>query len=227
MMNPVLAPGNLVVSCQAQPGNPLADPAAMALMARAAAAGGAGGIRANGPRDIVAIRSVTDLPIIGIHKRGDPAGVFITPTLDDAAAIVRAGADLVAVDGTRRPRPDSRTLAEQIRGIHEELGVGVIADVDDLRAGLAAREAGADLVATTLSGYTGGEVPGGPDLDLVRLLAGKVDCPVIAEGRIRTPDHVRAACEAGAYAVVVGYAITNPMDITARMVQAIPDREVV
>ncbi|MFF0339038.1 N-acetylmannosamine-6-phosphate 2-epimerase [Kribbella sp. NPDC004875] len=217
-----VAPGTLVVSCQAGPESPLHGPAAMALMARAAEAGGAGAIRANGPQDIAAIRAVTDLPIIGIHKIGDPAGVFITPTYDAAAGIVAAGADLVALDATLRPRPDGQQVAHQITRIHDELGVPVMADVDTLDAGLAAREAGADVVATTLSGYTNGRPPTGPDVELVRQLAGKLGCPVIAEGRIRTPEDVRAVCDAGAYAVVVGHAITNPTDITARLVGAIP-----
>jgi len=218
----VLAHGTLVVSCQAGPGNPFYTPEAMALMARAAEAGGAGAIRANGALDVAAIRAVTDLPIIGLNKLGDPAGVFITPTYDSAVGVAEAGADLIALDGTTRPRPDGQRLDQQIARIHEELGVPVLADVDSVDAGLAARAAGADLVATTLSGYTNGTPPTGPDVELVRQLAAKLDCPIVAEGRIRTPEHVRAVCDAGAYAVVVGHAITNPMDITARLVEAIP-----
>lgn len=217
----VLAQGTLVVSCQAAPGNPLHAPESMALMARAAEAGGAGAIRANGAADVAAIRAVTDLPIIGINKLGDPSGVFITPTFESAIDIVRAGADLIALDGTLRPRPDGQRLDQQIARIHAELGVPVLADVDTLEAGIAAREAGADFVASTLSGYTNGHTPSGPDVELVRQLVAKLDCPVVAEGRVRTPDDVRAVCDAGAYAVVVGYAITNPMDITARLVSAI------
>ena len=217
-----LARGSLVVSCQAGPGNPFFSPAAMALMAQAAEAGGAGAIRANGPDDIAAIRAVTSLPIIGLHKLGDPAGVFITPTYESAVDLVVAGADLIALDGTLRPRPDGQRLDQQIHRIHDELGVPVLADVDTFDAGLAARAAGADLVATTLSGYTNGRTPTEPDVDLVRQLATKLDCPIVAEGRIRTPEHVRAVCEAGAHAVVVGNAITNPMDITARLAGAIP-----
>ena len=217
-----LAPGTLVVSCQAGPDNPLHGPTGMALMARAAEAGGAGAIRANGPEDVAAIRAVTDLPIIGIHKLGDPAGVFITPTYEAAAGVVAAGADLVALDATLRPRPDGQPLAHQIARIHTELGVPVMGDVDTLEAGLAARDAGADLVATTLSGYTNGRTPTGPDVDLVRQLVAKLDCPVIAEGRIRTPEDVRRVCDAGAYAVVVGQAITDPTDLTARLVGALP-----
>lgn len=230
----ILKPGTLVVSCQAGPGNPFFSPEPMALMARAAEAGGAGAIRANGAVDVAAIRAVTALPIIGLNKLGDPGGVFITPTFESAVGIVEAGADLIALDGTLRPRPDGDQLRRQITRIHEELGVPVLADVDSVEAGLAARADGADLIATTLSGYTKGSAstfpappprsgtPPGPDVDLVRQLATKLDCPVIAEGRIRTPEDVRAVCEAGAYAVVVGYAITNPMDITARLVDAIP-----
>jgi N-acylglucosamine-6-phosphate 2-epimerase len=220
----ILQAGSLVVSCQAGPGNPLQAPEPMALMARAAEAGGAGAIRANGASDVAAIRAVTKLPIIGLNKVGDPAGVFITPTYESAVGIVEAGADMVALDGTLRPRPDGEGLARQISRIHSELGVPVLADVDTLEAGLAARDAGADVVATTLSGYTNGRTPMGPDVELVRQLVAKLDCPIVAEGRIRTPDDVRAVCEAGAYAVVVGYAITNPMDITARLVGAIPRR---
>jgi N-acylglucosamine-6-phosphate 2-epimerase len=217
-----LARGSLVVSCQAGPENPIHGPAAMALMAQAAEAGGAGAIRANGPDDIAAIRAVTDLPIVGLHKLGDPAGVFITPTYESAAGVVAAGADLVALDATLRPRPER--LDEQIARIHDELGVPVMADVDSLDAGLAARDAGADFVATTLSGYTDGRTPTGPDIELVRQLAARLDCPIIAEGRIWTPDDVRAVREAGAYAVVVGTAITSPRDITARLVGALAIR---
>ncbi|WP_232828523.1 N-acetylmannosamine-6-phosphate 2-epimerase [Kribbella monticola] len=218
----LLRPGSLVVSCQAGPGNPFHSPEPMALMARAAEAGGAAAIRANGAADVAAIRAVTRLPIIGLNKLGDPAGVFITPTFESAVDIVAAGADLIALDGTLRPRPDGADLAGQIDRIHRELGVPVLADVDSVEAGIAAREAGAELVATTLSGYTNGRTPIGPDVELVRRLAAELDCPVVAEGRIRTPEDVRAVCDAGAYAVVVGYAITNPMDITARLVGAIP-----
>jgi N-acylglucosamine-6-phosphate 2-epimerase len=213
-----------VVSCQSIAGDPFDSADLMALMARAAELGGAGAIRANGAEHVAAIRAVTELPIIGLNKLGDPAGVFITPTYESAVEVVAAGADLIALDGTLRPRPDGQPLRRQIERIHEDLGVPVLADVDSLDAGLAARDAGADLVATTLSGYTGGSTPDGPDVDLVRSLAAAVDCPVVAEGRIRTPDHVRAVCDAGASAVVVGSAITNPTHITAYLASALPPK---
>jgi N-acylglucosamine-6-phosphate 2-epimerase len=211
---------SLIVSCQAGAGSALRGPEPMALMAREAAAGGAAGIRANGPADVAAIRAAVDLPIIGIHKLGDPAGVFITPTVAAAVEVVRAGATLVALDGTRRPRPDGTPLAALIAVIHADLDVPVMADVDTYEAGVAAREAGADLVATTLAGYTGGPVPAEPDLELVARLASTLDCPVVAEGRYATPEQVRAALDAGAYAVVVGTAVTNPAAITRRFRQA-------
>jgi N-acylglucosamine-6-phosphate 2-epimerase len=213
---------SLIVSCQAQPTSSLYGPDPMARMATDAAAAGAAGIRANGPADVAAIRRAVSVPILGINKTGDRAGVYITPTVAAAAEVVRAGADLVAIDGTMRTRPDGSTLAEQIAGIRDRLGVPVMADVDGYEAGLAARAAGADLVATTLSGYLGpGPVPRLPDLDLIVKLAAELDCPVVAEGRYWTPEQARAAIDAGAYAVVIGTAITNPGAITSRFLEAV------
>jgi N-acylglucosamine-6-phosphate 2-epimerase len=186
-------------------------------MARAAALGGAAGIRANGAADIAAIHAAVDLPIIGIAKTGDPDGVYITPTFASAAPLVRAGAAVVGLDATVRPRPER--LPELIARIHDELGVPVLADVDTLAAGVTAADAGADFVATTLSGYTGGRVPDDPDIDVVRSLAAQLDCPIVAEGRYTTPADVSAALIAGAIAVVVGTAITNPTAITRRLAQ--------
>jgi N-acylglucosamine-6-phosphate 2-epimerase len=136
--------------------------------------------------------------------------------------VAAAGADIVATDATLRPRPDGVSLAEVVA----ELSVPVLADVDSLEAGLAAREAGAAAVATTLAGYTGnaasraGAAPAsapasaGPDLELVAALATQLDCPVFAEGRIATPQQARAAFDVGAFAVVVGTAITDPVALT-------------
>jgi N-acylglucosamine-6-phosphate 2-epimerase len=216
-------PAGIVISCQATPPNPLAGPEGMSLMARAAAAGGAVGIRANGAADIAAIRAVTDLPIIGINKvgRGEHP-VYITPTIAAARAVAAAGCRLLAIDATLRPRPDGGTVEQLIRAIHDELRLPVMADVDDVEAGLAAAAAGADLVATTLSGYTGGRSSDLPDIALVEALSGRAGVPIVAEGRYWGPEAVGAAFQAGAYAVVVGTAVTNPMAITQRMVRAVP-----
>jgi putative N-acetylmannosamine-6-phosphate epimerase len=213
--------GRLIVSCQARPGNPVKGLRFMSAFARAAQLGGAGGIRANGPADIRAIRRVCDLPIIGINKwRQEAWPVYITPTLQAARSIHKAGADIIAIDATHRPRRGGLTPEQLITTIHTELGCAVMADIDSINEGIAAARAGADLVATTLSGYTLSGYTGllppaqGPDLDLLGALAWALDVPVICEGRIWSPQDVAAAFSAGAYAVVVGTAITNPMEIT-------------
>jgi len=196
----------------------------MAAMARAAAGGGAVGLRMNGPDDIRAARVVTNLPIIGLYKRpyGD-CPVVITPTFAEADAIARAGAGIVAMDATARPRPDGVTAAALIARIHADLGLPVLADIAGLDDALAAEAAGADAVATTLSGYVDPAAPPleDPDLALVEILARRLRVPVIAEGRIKTPEQVRAALDRGAFAVVVGTAITNPREITQWFVRGL------
>ena len=210
--------GGLVVSCQAPPGDPLRGPSFMAAMARAAVLGGAVGIRAEGPADVQAVRQAVDVPVIGLWKQG-AEGVYITPTVDHARAVADAGAGIVAIDATGRPRPDRSTVPEIVAGLRRTHRCLVMADVSTLEEGAAAAAAGADLVGTTLSGYTpySRQQPG-PDLDLVAALAARVEIPVVAEGRITTPGEARAALEAGAWTVVVGGAITRPQLITARFV---------
>lgn len=211
--------GGLVVSCQAYPGEPMRDPGTMARVALAVAAGGAAGIRAQGLADLRAIRAVLGLPLIGLWKDG--AGpVVITPTIAHAVAVAGAGADVVAVDATGRPRPDGSSLGELVRAVHQA-GALVMADVSTRDEGLAAADAGADLVGTTLSGYTEPVAPGGPDLDLVERLAPRLAVPVLAEGRIRTPAEAAEALRRGAYAVVVGTAITHPTTLTERFASAL------
>ena len=216
-------PGSLIVSCQAQPESPFHGPAGMTLMARAAALGGAAGIRANGPADIAAIIAAVDLPVIGIWKTGRPDGVYITPTFEAAAAVVEAGATIVALDATDRPRPDGLTAGALICRIRDELGVLVMADVDTVAAGVTAADAGADLIASTLAGYTAQTASRttGPDLQLVEALVARVSPPVVAEGRYATADDVARAIAAGAIAVVVGTAVTNPTAITRALVRGV------
>jgi N-acylglucosamine-6-phosphate 2-epimerase len=213
--------GGLIVSCQALPDEPLFGAEHMARMALAAAQGGAVAIRANGPDDIAAIKRLVALPVIGLFKDGDE-GVYITPTLDHARAVAAAGAEIVALDATARPRPKGEQLAALIAAIHDELGALVLADVSTVEEGVAAQSLGADLVATTLSGYTPYSPQlDGPDLALVAALAARLHVPLIAEGRIRTPADARAALDAGAFAVVVGGAITRPQWITRQFVAGI------
>jgi N-acylglucosamine-6-phosphate 2-epimerase len=215
--------GRLIVSCQALPHEPLFGSAIMARMALAAAQGGAAAIRANTPQDIAAIRAAVPLPIVGLFKV-DVEGydIYITPRLADAVAVAKAGADVIAIDATARPRPDYASLGGYIAAIHAATGKLVLADISTFDEGLAAAAAGADLVSTTMSGYTPySPALAGPDLDLVAALAGALSVPLLAEGRYHTPDQVVAAFSAGATAVVVGGAITRPQEITSRFVAAV------
>lgn len=213
--------GRLVVSCQAYPGEPMRDPDTMRRVAQAVVRGGAAGVRAQGLADIAAIRASLDLPIIGLWKDGDD-DVFITPTIEHALAVARVGADVVAVDGTSRSRPDGYTLAQTIAAVHEQTDALVMADCSTFEEGLDAARHGADLVGTTLAGYTAYTTKStGPDLELVARLAAATDVPVVAEGRIHSPEQAAAALRAGASTVVVGTAITHPTTITSWFAAAV------
>jgi len=215
--------GGLIVSCQALPGEPLFGADLMARMALAAQSGGAVALRANSPPDIAAIReAVPGLPLIGLFKVDVPHfDVYITPTLAYSQAVARSGADIIALDATLRPHPEG-TTAEFIQAVRAGTGRPVLADISTEEEGRAAQDAGADFVSTTMSGYTPySPQQDGPDLDLVRRLAQVLTVPLIAEGRISTPEQARAALDAGAWAVVVGGAITRPQQITSRFARAL------
>jgi N-acylglucosamine-6-phosphate 2-epimerase len=218
----IVAPleGAVIVSCQAAAGSPLDHPGTIAALAQSAALGGARGFRIDGPDNVAAVRAVTDLPIIGIRK-ADRAGfeVRITPTLADALRVVAAGATIVALDATDRPRPGGETVAGIIAALHAG-GVPVMADISTHAEAEAAVVAGADLVATTLAGYTPGTSdldPSEPAFDLLRELR-DLPVPAVVEGRIWTVEHVERAFDGGAFAVVIGSAITAPNLITRRFV---------
>lgn len=214
--------GQLIVSCQAYPGEPMRDPRTTGQVAASAVTGGAAAVRVQGLSDVQHTRSAVEVPVIGLWKDGHD-GVFITPTLRHALAVANAGAHVVAIDGTRRRRPDGLTLAQTVAAIHAESHALVMADCGSFDDAAAAVHAGADLVGTTLSGYTG-ERPktSGPDLDLLgRIAAADFGVPLIAEGRIHTPAQARQALDAGAFAVVVGTAITHPATITGWFAEAL------
>ncbi|GGF04542.1 N-acetylmannosamine-6-phosphate 2-epimerase [Mycetocola zhadangensis] len=215
--------GGLIVSCQAYPGEPMRDPRTMAQIARAAVIGGAVAVRLQGIEDIRAAAGL-DVPIVGLWKDGD-ADVFITPTLDHARAVADAGADVVAIDGTRRPRPDGLTLAATVAGLRDTHPRALImADCGSLDDAIASEEAGVDFLGTTLSGYSGErEKTVGPDIELIQQIAKRCTLPVIAEGRIHSPAHAASARQAGAHAVCVGTAITHPSTITGWFVSALAD----
>jgi len=220
----------LIVSCQAEPNEPLGKPAFLAAMAQAAVKGGAKGIRACQPHNIRAIRSVVDVPVIGIskkHFRSSP--VYITPTLSEAERIARSGASIIAMDATARPRPGKLSLKQIVQRLLTDWQIALMADVSTLDEGLRAAELGFNLIGTTLSGYTESSPAGDPYLPDVRLVERLVHhlngaVPVIAEGRIWEPHQVQMMFEAGAYAVVIGSAITRPWLITERFIRALPPR---
>ena len=201
----------LIVSCQAPVGSPLHSPLVIAAMAEAAVNQGAIGVRIDTPDHVAAVRGRVTVPIIGLWKQQFPnSSVYITPQFHHAEAIAQAGADIIAIDATDRPRPDGETLAELIAKIQTQLGKPVMADVDSLTAAIAAAKLGADCVGTTLYGYTETtqqHTP--PGFELLAEMAQQIQVPAICEGGITSPDMARQAIDLGAYAVVVGTAITG------------------
>ena len=212
----------LIVSCQALPEEALFGAEIMAKVAISVARGGAKAIRANTPVDVRAIHQAVDLPLIGLYKEVLPGyDVIITPTLKHALAIAEAGADIIALDCTHRPHPEP-DLKALIAAIHEQTDCLVMADISTYEEGLAAADIGADMLSTTLSGYTPySPQQKGPDIELVARLSAASRIPVIAEGRYQTPQQVKQALESGAVSVVVGGAITRPRQITEAFIEAI------
>lgn len=214
--------GGLVVSCQAYPGEPMLDPRTMTQVALAAVTGGAAAIRAKGLDDLRAMRPVLQVPMIGLVKVGS-SGVFITPTLVDALAVAATGCEIVALDGTRRARPDGLSLADTIEGVKREFpDVLIMADCGSVGDAAAAQEAGADLLGTTLAGYSD-ERPKteGPDWQVVDEVVALAQVPVLVEGRVHSPAQAAEAIRRGAWAAVVGTAITHPATITGWFAAAV------
>lgn len=216
--------GKLVVSCQALEHEPLYSSFIMGRMAKAAADGGASGIRANTVVDIREIKKEVDLPIIGIIKKNyGECPVFITPTMAEVDELVEEGVDIIAVDATKRERPDGVSTEEFIKNIKEKYPNQLImADISCAEEALMAQDAGVDIVGSTLVGYTEHTKSLVPLEELERILK-VIDIPVIAEGNIDTPAKVKRALDMGAYSVVVGSIITRPQLITKRFVDAIEE----
>jgi len=209
--------GKLIVSCQALEDEPLHSSYIMAKMALAASQGGASGIRANSVADIRAIKEEVDLPIIGIIKREyADSDVVITPTLKEVRALYAEGVDVIAFDSTYRIRPNNRTFEEFIKDIKEQFpDQKIMADVSTVYEAKIAESYGVDFVATTLVSYTPYTKGDDPFRVLENIIA-SINTPVIAEGNIDTPQKAKRAIELGAFAVVVGSAITRPQYITEK-----------
>jgi len=214
----------LIVSCQAEEGSPFNAPQFIAAFAKAAELGGAVAVRVRDPENVKAVAAVTRLPIIGLTKGKFSSGaVLITPSVDDAVKLVKSGASIVALDTTLRRRPDGRTGPEFLRALRSAVDCPLLADCSSVDDGLAAAAEGAEFIATTLSGYVEAAQPPPtePDFALITALASRTSTPVIAEGRIWSPDQARQALECGAYAVCVGTAISRPIDIIRRFAREV------
>lgn len=211
--------GHLIVSCQALPDEPLHSSFIMGRMARAAAEGGAKGIRANTCEDIAEIRKNVDLPIIGIIKRDYPnSGVYITPTMKEIDELMTVRPEIIALDATGAVRPDGRTLDEFYHDIRRKYPEQpLMADCSTVEEALHADALGFDFIGTTLVGYTEqsrGDKIEKDDFAIIRAILKQVHHPVIAEGNINTPAKARRVIELGCYSVVVGSIITRPQVIT-------------
>ena len=221
--------GTVIVSCQATPGEPLyiKDGTVMHLMARAAKLAGAKMIRTSSVRDIVAIKEETGLPVIGLIKREYPGYTGrITMTMKEVDECMEALADIVSIDCTDTERGDGLTAPEFLRKVKEKYpNIIIMADCATLEEAKAAYAAGADLVGSTMNGYTAATAhcKGDPNYELVRQMVAELPCPVIAEGRVHTPEQAKKMLEIGAWAVVVGGAITRPLEIAARFMNAVKD----
>lgn len=206
--------GSLIVSVQASEGSPLRHPQVIAALAEACLAQGASGVRVESPEHISAVRrQCPQALIVGLWKRTWPeSSVYITPRSQELQAVWGAGADVIAIDATQRPRPDGQTLEDLVRMGREELAVPLMADVDTLESALHAAALGCDWVGTTLYGYT--EATQGctpPAFELLRRLRKDLPehVPLICEGGISNPEQAKEALSHGADFVVVGTAITG------------------
>ena len=218
--------GQLIVSCQALPQEPLHSSFIMGRMARAAKEGGDAGIRANTKEDIKEIQEVTGLPIIGIVKRDYPdSAVYITPTMKEIEELMEVKPEIVAIDATGALRPGNVTLADFFHQIKEKYPEQkLMADCSTIEEALFADELGFDFIGTTMVGYTpqskGIKIEEN-DFEILRTILKKVKHPVIAEGNVNSPEKAKRVIELGSYAVVVGSSITRPQLITKGYAEAV------
>lgn len=213
----------LVPSVQADPGTPLDDTPTLLRQAQSCLEAGARVLRLGGQANIETIKAETGAIVIGLIKRRTAESqVYITPTMEEVELLIASGCEAIGLDCTLRPRPEGARLGDLIRRIHEA-GRLVVADCDTLETMAAAADLGADILSSTLSGYTEDSFlgDGSPDLDLVRRAADRFDRPVMAEGRYAEPWQAQAALRAGAVGVVIGAAITDAGRLATRFARAL------
>lgn len=212
----------LIVSCQALPDEPLHSSFIMGRMAIAAQEGGASGIRAQSVEDILEIQKQVDLPIIGIIKKNYPdSDVFITPTKEEVEALLTTNCEIIALDATTRRRPNDEKIEDLVKIIHSN-GKLAMADCSTLEECLQAEKIGFDILSTTLFGYTNySENYDGPDFESIKKIVELTNTPVIAEGKINTPDDLKRVYECGVFSAVVGSAITRPQLITKKFAEVL------
>lgn len=214
----------VIVSVQAMPNEPLYKEDCMFAMMQSVVNGGASALRVAGARDVKNAKTL-GIPVIGLTKPdGLPENwkeiVYITPTLKEVNELIDAGADVVAFDGTRRPRPNNCTLQKIVSRI-KSANRYAMADIATYDEAMYCAELGVDIISTTLSGYTQESLSDSdtPDFELLQKIVENTDVPVILEGRIWEPSQVDKAFELGAHCVVIGSAITRPQLITKRFIE--------
>lgn len=217
--------GGLIVSCQALENEPLHSSMIMGRMALAALNAGAVGIRAQGVDDINEIKRTVDLPVIGIIKKNyDDSEVFITATKKEVEALLETGCEMIALDATRRQRPNNELTQDLVDMIHEANRLAM-ADCSTLEECIEAQNMGFDCVSCTLAGYTSySKNVDGPDYDLVKAMVSTLTVPVIAEGKIHYPDQLKKIMDLGVHSAVVGGAITRPQEIAQRFIDKIKEK---
>ena len=204
----------LIVSVQAPEGSPMRHPDVIAAMAEASLRNGAIGVRLESPEHIGAVRErCPNALIVGLWKRSwQDSSVYITPRWHEVQAVWGAGADVVALDATDRPRPDGEALENLVKRARDDLGAPLMADVDTVENGLRAASLGCDWIGTTLFGYTETTRESKPPgFHLLKSLRAQLpdEMSLICEGGIASPQTAEEALALGADAVVVGTAITG------------------
>ena len=218
--------GSIIISCQALPSEPMycEEMSIMPFFANAAKQAGSKCIRTSSIRDVVEIKEKTGLPVIGLIKRNyEGYETYITPTMKEVDELVAADSDIIALDCTYMKRGNGQTINEFLKEIREKYpDIPLMADISTFEEGVNAWKCGVDIVGTTMNGYTPhSEKTEGPNYELVKQLVEALPIPVIAEGRVHTPEQAARMLELGAHAVVVGGAITRPLEIAQRFYAAI------